>query len=109
VEEGEFVTVVEGDVHAAITRSRGNVVHIATGLRSGRSGFRLPAAQDIYSFSKTLISILRPNQPSVRGVFRVYFRGLKRPEHNVEHSPPAPTSRINGATLLLLLYDFMTL
>jgi hypothetical protein len=66
VVEGEFVTVVEGDVHAAITRSRGNVVHIATGQRFGRSGFRLPAAQDIYSFSETLISILRPNQPSVR-------------------------------------------
>jgi hypothetical protein len=66
-------------------RCWGSVVGIATTLRAGRIGHRIPVVGVLLT-SKHARLALGPTKPLLQSV-----PGVKRPEHDVDHLPPSST------------------
>ena len=80
-------------------------MNTATRLWAGRSGVRIRAGERDCSLLQTGY-LAYPASCSVGTEF-FFLQGLKRPGREVDHSHLAPTSRMNGAVLLLFQYAFM--
>jgi hypothetical protein len=68
-------------------RSRGSSVSIVTRLHPGETGFDSQKGQGVFLFATTSRLALEPNQPPIQLVRRTLCPGIKRPEHEADHSP----------------------
>jgi hypothetical protein len=66
------------------------------GLWAGRSGFDSWKGYEIFLYSTASRPPLGPTQPPVQWVPRALSLGVKRPEHEVYHSPTSHAEVKNG-------------
>ena len=71
------------------------VVAIMTRLRAGRSGIRIPVRERDFLYSKCL-NLLRDSSSLLLNLHRNCLSGVKRPERDVNHSPPSGVEVKNG-------------
>lgn len=84
--------------------SRDSVVKIANRPRAGRSGFRIPAEEEIFLSFKTSSSALQGTTTLPFSGYRRSFPGVKRSQPEVDHSPLSLLKlRIGGAIPLPIL------
>jgi hypothetical protein len=83
-----------------------NLHTIATRLRAGRYGVRMPAGAEICLFFGTSRPGLGPTQPPIKCVSG-FFPGIKRPGGEVYHLHLTPRLRMSRAIPLLPLCVFM--
>jgi hypothetical protein len=85
--------------------SRSSVIDIATTLRAGRSGARIPVGRRYFSLLQKRQDRLWVPLSLLPGGYRRYFLGVKRPEHKLTtHFHIVPRLSMNGAVPLLSLY-----
>jgi hypothetical protein len=66
-----------------------------TELRAGRPGFDSGQGQGLFLFVTASRPTLGPTQPSMKWVPRALSPGVKRPEHETDHSPPSGAEIMN--------------
>jgi hypothetical protein len=87
--------------------SRSSLIDIATTLRAGRSGARIPVRdKGFLSSPKRPDRLWHPPSLLFNG-YRVSFQGVKRPRREVDHFPLVRRLKISGVIPLLPLYAFM--
>ena len=91
-------------LHALSNSSVGKAISLLV----GRTGVRIPAVRG-FLFSETFRPTLGPTQPFIEWIPCFFFRGVKRPWLEVNHSPPSIVPRLgmSGDIPLLPLYAFM--